>query len=62
MALTRKKYSNNLKYGKFMYYFVDLSSLIQNIYIYKYAIIALVKSHKIGFKQTVPCKNNNKGA
>ena len=51
-----KKYSNIFKYGLFWYHFVDILSLIQNLY--KYSIVALVKKSKIQFKQTLPCKNS----
>ena len=39
-----KKNSNIFKYGIFQYDFVDLLSLIQNLY--KYPIVALVKKSK----------------
>ena len=41
MVLANKKRSNIFKYGIFWYQFVDLSSLIKNIY--KYSALVLVK-------------------
>ena len=44
MVLSQKKNYNIFKYGIFWYHFVDLLSLIQNLY--KYPIVALVKRSK----------------
>ena len=54
MVLANIKWPNIVKYGIFWYHFVDFRSLIQNLY--KYTIFAQVNSHKIDFKQILPCK------
>ena len=64
MVLANIKDFNILKFCKFWYHFVDLSSLIQNLY--KYPILASQKSHKLDFKKILkidfkkPCQNRKK--
>ena len=47
MVLENKKWSSILKCGIFWYHFVDLSSLIKNLY--KYPILAQVKKSQNRF-------------